>query len=165
MIKNFLDYKPQIDKTCFIAESADVIGNVIIGQKSSIWYKTVLRGDVNLIEIGKNTNIQDSCVLHSDHDIKTIIGSNVTIGHGAIVHSCTIDDNVLIGMGAIILPNVKINKNVIIGAGSLIPPGKEIPSNSMVIGSPGKVVRKLTEKEIDDIYKLSIHYIELASKY
>jgi carbonic anhydrase/acetyltransferase-like protein (isoleucine patch superfamily) len=165
MIRNFLDYKPQIDKTCFIAESADIIGNIIIGEKSSIWYKTVLRGDVNLIEIGKNTNIQDNCVLHSDDDIKTIIGNNVTIGHGAIVHSCTIDNNVLIGMGAIILPNVKINKNVIIGAGSLIPPGKEIPSNSLVIGSPGKVVRKLTEEEIDDIYKLSIHYIELASKY
>jgi carbonic anhydrase/acetyltransferase-like protein (isoleucine patch superfamily) len=165
MIRKFLDHKPNIHKTCFIAESADIIGDVEIDEKSSIWYNSVLRGDVNSIEIGKFTNVQDNCVMHSDEGIKTIIGNNVTVGHGAIIHSCVIDDNVLIGMGSIILPNVKINKNVIIGAGSLIPPGKEIPSNSLVIGSPGKVVRKLIPSEIDDIYKLSIHYMELASKY
>ncbi|MDM8534101.1 gamma carbonic anhydrase family protein [Clostridiaceae bacterium HSG29] len=165
MKKNYLDYKPEIHKSCFIAETADVIGKVRISENSSVWYKSVLRGDVDYIEIGKNSNIQDNCVLHSDTGIKTIIGNNVTIGHGAIVHSCTIDDNVLIGMGAIILPNVKINKDVIIGAGSLVPPGKEIPSNSLVVGNPGRVVRMLTQKEIDDIGKLSVHYVELANEH
>lgn len=165
MIRKFQGISPKIGKSVFIAESADIIGNVEIGENSSIWYNTVLRGDGDLLKVGSNTNIQDGTVVHVDDDIKTTIGDFVTIGHSAIIHSCDIDDNVLIGMGAIILSNVKINKNVIIGAGSLIPPGKEIPSNSLVIGSPGKVVRQLSDKEIENIKESAKHYVSLASKY
>lgn len=165
MIRDFLEYSPLIDETCFIAKSADIIGNVTIKEHSSIWYKTVLRGDGDSLKIGKCTNVQDNTVIHVDADIKTTIGDYVTIGHSAVVHSCEVGNNVLIGMGAIILSKAKINDNVIIGAGTLVPPGKEIPSGTLVLGSPGKVVRKLTEEEIKNIHNSATHYVDLASKY
>ena len=162
---SFENISPEIHKSCFIAKSCDIIGNVSIDKFSNIWYKTVIRGDVGRIKIGKNTNIQDNSVVHVDSSKETIIGDNVTIGHSAVIHSCNIDKNVLIGMGAIILSDVKINKNVIIGAGSLVTERTEIPENSLVLGSPAKVVRKLTEKEIEKIKKSARHYVELSKKY
>lgn len=165
MIRDYKGHNPKIDTSVFIAESADLIGKITIKENSSVWYNAVLRGDVDSIRIGTYTNIQDQCVIHADTDIPTIIGNYVTIGHSAVIHSCTIKNNVLIGMGSIILPNVVINENVIIGAGTLIPPGKEIPSNSMVFGSPAKIIRNLTEAEINKIHESSIHYKELAEDY
>jgi len=165
MIKEYKGVSPKIHQSVFIAESVDLIGKVSIKENSSIWYGAVLRGDVDSIQIGKYTNIQDQTVIHVDTDIPTIIGDHVTIGHSAVIHSCEIKNNVLIGMGSIILPNVVIHENVIIGAGTLIPPGKEIPRNSMVFGSPAKIIRNLTEKEINRIYESSIHYKELAEDY
>jgi len=165
MIKEYKGIIPKIHQSVFIAESADLIGKISIEENSSIWYGAVLRGDVDSIQIGKYTNVQDQTVIHADTDIPTIIGDHVTIGHSAVIHSCEIKNNVLIGMGSIILPNVIIHENVIIGAGTLIPPGKEIPSNSMVFGSPAKIIRNLTEKEVKKIYESSIHYKELAEGY
>lgn len=165
MIKEYKGIIPKIHPSVFVAESADLIGKINIEENSSIWYGVVLRGDVDSIKIGQYTNVQDQTVIHADTDIPTIIGDHVTIGHSAVIHSCEIKDNVLIGMGSIILPNVIIHENVIIGAGTLIPPGKEIPSNSMVFGSPAKIIRNLTEKEINKIYESSIHYKELAEDY
>ncbi len=123
-----------------------------------------MRGDSDQITIGKNTNIQDNSVVHLDHGIPTTIGEHVTIGHGAIIHGCTIHNNVLIGMGAIVLNGAIIEENVIIGAGALIPPGKVIPSGSLVVGSPGKIIRTLSEIEIENIKKSALHYVELAKK-
>lgn len=165
MIKEYKGIIPKIHPSVFVAESADLIGKINIEENSSIWYGAVLRGDVDSIRIGQYTNVQDQTVIHADTDIPTIIGDHVTIGHSAVIHSCEIKNNVLIGMGSIILPNVTIHENVIIGAGTLIPPGKEIPSNSMVFGSPAKIIRDLTEKEINKIYESSIHYKELAEDY
>lgn len=165
MNHSFQNISPEIHKSCFTAKSCDIIGDVSIEKFSNIWYNTVIRGDVGKIVIGKSTNIQDNSVVHVDSSKKTIIGNNVTIGHSATIHSCTIDNNVLIGMGAIILSDAKINKNVIIGAGSLVTERTEIPKNSLVLGSPAKVVRKLSKKEIKKIKKSAKHYVELSNKY
>ncbi|MBS4534238.1 gamma carbonic anhydrase family protein [Clostridium sp. D2Q-14] len=162
MIKKFKDKKPSIDETCFIAETADIIGDVAIGKNSSIWYNCVLRADGNKIVIGENTNVQDGTIMHIENSHPTIIGNNVTIGHKAIVHACNIKDNVLIGMGAIILNGAIIEDNVLVGAGSVVTPGKRFPSGTLVLGSPAKVVRDLTEDEIENLKNFAKHYVELA---
>lgn len=165
MIIEFNGHKPDIHESCFIADNATVIGRVELGKNSSIWFGTVVRGDVNYITIGENTNIQDNCTIHVNDDQPTVIGDNVTAGHGAIIHACKIGNNVLIGMGAIVLDGAEIGDNVIIGAGALVPPNKKIPSNSMVIGMPAKVVRELTEEDEAVISATGQHYVELAKKY
>jgi carbonic anhydrase/acetyltransferase-like protein (isoleucine patch superfamily) len=151
--------------SCFVAENATLIGQVTLRKNVNIWYGAVLRGDDHYISIGENTNIQDNCVIHIDHDFPTIIGDDVTVGHGAIVHACKVGNNVLIGMGAIVLNGAEIGDNVIIAAGSLVPPGKKIPSNTLVMGSPAKVTRELTEQNISDIRDSAMYYAELANKY
>lgn len=156
---------PKVDDSCFVADSADVIGKVILEPGANIWYNTVIRGDLELIHIGENTNIQDLCMIHTSHHFPTHIGSNVTVGHRAICHGCTIEDNVLIGMGSIILDGAYIESNVMIGAGSLVPPNKRIPSGSLVMGSPAKVVRTLTDVEIEQIKQSSVHYVALSQHY
>ncbi|MBS4539684.1 gamma carbonic anhydrase family protein [Clostridium sp. D2Q-11] len=162
MIKNYKEKKPIIDKSCFIAESADVIGDVTIGKNSSVWYNCVLRADGNKIEIGENTNVQDGTIMHIEDNYPTIIGDNVTIGHKAIVHACTLKNNVLIGMGAIILNGAIIEENVLVGAGSVVTPGKRFPSGTLVLGSPAKVVRDLTEEEIKSLQDSADHYVKLS---
>ncbi|AKL95178.1 carbonic anhydrase/acetyltransferase, isoleucine patch superfamily [Clostridium aceticum] len=147
MIKDLKEKKVKIHESCFIAETADLIGDVTIGENSSIWYKTVLRGDENYIKVGKDTNIQDNSVVHISHLYPTIIGDYVTIGHSAIIHACTIGNYTLIGMGAIVLDGAEVGSETIIGAGSLVAPGKKIPSGVLAVGSPAKVVRELTEEE------------------
>ncbi len=164
MIKAFEGVQPTIHNSCFVAESADIIGKVELGAHSNVWYGVVMRGDSDKITVGENTNIQDNTVVHLDHGVPTSIGSNVTIGHGAIIHGCTIRDNVLVGMGAIVLNGAVLEENVIIGAGAMITSGKVIPSGSLVVGSPGKVVRTLTDEEIENIKKSAKHYVELAEK-
>lgn len=165
MIKNFLKKRPYIEESCFIAENASIIGDVKIGQNSSVWFGSVIRAELNSISIGKNTNIQDNSTLHEDKDAPLIIGDNVTVGHNVILHGCNIENNVLIGMGSIILNNAKIGEQTIIGAGSLVTEGKEIPSGVLCLGSPAKVIRNLTEEEISRIKISADHYRELASEY
>lgn len=129
----------------WVADNATVLGNVILRENASVWFNAVLRGDNDPIEIGENSNIQDGSVLHTDHGVPLTIGKNVTVGHMVMLHGCTIADGTLIGIGSTILNRAKIGKNCIIGAHSLIPEGKEIPDNSLVMGSPGKVVRELDD--------------------
>lgn len=165
MIKAFLQYQPQIAKTAFIADSADVIGRVTLLEDSSVWYGCVLRGDGNDITVGKGTNIQDLSVVHIDSDCPTDIGDHVTIGHRAIIHGCTIENNVLIGMGAIILSGAHIEENTIIGAGALVASGKRIPKNSLALGMPAKVVRQLTDEEIESIRASAEHYKQMSQQH
>lgn len=165
MIRALKGIEPDIHKNAFVAETAVVIGDVSIGEGSSIWYGTVLRGDIENIKIGKYSNIQDNSVVHTETDIPTIIGDYTVVGHNAIVHGCTIGNNCLIGMGAIILNNAVIGDNSIIGAGSIVTEGKLIPPNSLVIGIPGKVVRTVTEEEMGSIRNNAMRYNQLFEKY
>lgn len=165
MIKEFQGVKPVIHKTCYISESVDIIGNVVIKDNANIWFGTRIRGDMNSVVIGKNTNIQENSVVHVDSHCGTYIGDDVTIGHGAIIHGCTIHNNVLIGMGSIVLNEAIIGKNTIIGAGSLIPQGKEIPEGVLCLGSPAKVIRNLTKEEIMKIKTSADNYVNLSKKY
>lgn len=157
--------QPQVDSSSFIAAGARIIGNVTIGANASIWFNTVLRGDVHPITVGQYTNIQDNCTVHVLHDTPAVIGEYVTVGHGAILHGCTIASNCLIGMGAIILSYATIGENCIIGAGSLIPERKKIPPNSLVVGSPGKIVRTVSPEEILAIHQSALIYSQDAQKY
>lgn len=157
--------KTSLGKNVWIAEGAAVKGNVILGENVNIWYNAVIRAEINQIVIGKNSNIQDNAVLHVEMEQDVIVGENVTIGHGAIVHGCRVGDNTLIGMGAIILNRAVIGKNCIIGAGALVTEDKVIPDNSVVIGSPAKIVRNVTEEEIAHNLENAGHYVEAAAAY
>ena len=151
-------------KKLFIAQGAVVCGDVTLGNNVSIWYNAVVRGDMAPITIGDETNIQECCVLHVSEDIPLVLGKGVTVGHGAILHSCTIGDNSLIGMGAIVLDGAKIGKNCIIGAGALVTGGTEIPDGSLVIGSPAKVKREMRPEEIEANRKNAEEYVHLMEK-
>jgi carbonic anhydrase/acetyltransferase-like protein (isoleucine patch superfamily) len=144
----------------WIAPSADVVGRVRLLKNVSVWFAAVLRGDNEWITIGEGSNVQDGCVLHTDIGAPLTVGTNCTIGHKAILHGCTIGDNSLIGMGAIILNHVKIGKNCLIGAGALITEGKQIPDNSLVVGAPGKIIRQLDEAAAAKITESALHYQE-----
>ena len=157
--------KKIIGSSVLIGDGSQIIGEVTIMDNVSIWYNAVLRADLSPIVVGKGSNIQDNATVHVERERPTIIGENVTIGHNAIIHACTIEDNVLVGMGAIILNGACIRKNCLIGAGSLVTENKEIPEGSLVLGSPGKVVRSLTPGEIEKITISGIHYQELAKKH
>jgi carbonic anhydrase/acetyltransferase-like protein (isoleucine patch superfamily) len=165
MLKKFGKFDPQIGNDCFVAESADIIGQVVIEDEANVWYNTVVRGDMEPIYIGAGTNIQDLSMVHTSHGFPTRIGKGVTVGHGAIIHGCTIEDNVLVGMGAIVLDGAYVEKDVLIGAGALIPPGKRIPSGSLVMGSPAKVVRTLSEEEVNRLRESARNYVELSKQY
>ncbi|SNR72524.1 Carbonic anhydrase or acetyltransferase, isoleucine patch superfamily [Desulfurobacterium atlanticum] len=166
IIKKYKEKEPLIGKNVFIAEDATIIGDVEIGDDSSIWYKVVIRGDVNFIKIGKATSVQDGTVIHvTNRTAPTTVGDYVTIGHGVKLHGCTIKNNCLIGIGAIILDNAVINENSIVAAGTLIPPGKEFPAGSLIMGFPGKVVRKLTEEEIEGLKEHALRYVNYKDEY
>ena len=149
----------------YVAEGAKILGDVTIGENSSVWYNAVIRGDSNSIVIGENTNVQDNAVLHTSHSHGLKIGDNVTIGHGAIVHGCTIGNNVLIGMGAIVLDGAVIEDNCIIGAGALVTQSKVMPEGSLVLGNPAKVVRGIEEEEKVSIIKNAKEYVNEAKCY
>ena len=151
-------------KKQFIAQGAVLCGDVTLGNNVSIWYNAVIRGDMAPITIGDNSNVQECSVLHVSENIPLTIGQGVTVGHGAILHSCEIGDNSLIGMGAIILDNAKIGKNCIIAAGALVTGGTEIPDGSLVMGSPGKVRREMAEEEIEGNRKNALEYVHLMEK-
>lgn len=149
----------------FIAKNATVFGDVTIGEKSTVWFQAAIRGDSNTIKIGKLTNIQDNTVVHVDHDAPTVIEDNVTIGHSCIIHGCTVKSGALIGMGTIILNHAEIGENSLIGAGSLVTEHTKIPPNMLAFGSPAKVIRPLTEKEIEKNRQNAQHYFELGQEY
>ena len=149
----------------FVADSAVVIGSVVLEQNASVWFNAVIRGDNDLITIGENSNIQDGSVLHTDGGIQLNIGKNVTVGHKVMLHGCTIGENSLIGINAVVLNGAKIGKNCLIGANALIPEGKEIPDGSLVMGSPGKVVRELGPDQIKGLEMSALHYVENFKRY
>ena len=165
MIKEYKGIEPKIDETAFIAESADVVGQVTIERNANIWYGTVLRGDDNYITVGENTNIQDGSIVHISEKFPTIIGNNVTVGHKSIIHGCEIGDNTLIGMGSIVLDGAKVGEFTLLGAGSLVPPGKEIPSGVLAMGSPAKVIRELSQEEKENLTKSALKYVKLANNH
>lgn len=149
----------------WIAPNAVVVGDVRLGRNASIWWSAVVRADFASITIGDNTNIQDGCVLHVDNGIPLVIGKDVVVGHKAVLHGCTVGDGSLIGIGAIVLNNARIGRDCLIGANALIPEGKEIPDRSLVMGSPGKVMRELTDEHIARIRRGPPEYIENWRRY
>ncbi len=173
MIIQFQGLTPKIAKNVFVAPSADVIGDVVVGEGSSIWFGCVVRGDVNAIRIGNNTNIQDLSMVHVTHYTKedksdgfpTIIGNNVTVGHRVMLHGCTVEDACLIGMSATILDGAIIGKESIVAAGSLVTKNKVFPPRSMIMGNPAKVVRSLTNEEVASLYKSAVNYVKFMGMY
>ena len=166
MIYKFKDKYPEFGINVFIAESADVIGDVVIGNNSSVWFNSVIRGDVHSVRIGSNTNIQDGCILHVTGGLYNLeIGDNVTAGHNAVIHGCKIGNNVLIGMGSVILDRAVINDNSLVAAGSVVREGFEIPEGVLAAGVPARIVRKLSEEEIRKIGESADGYSELAKEY
>ena len=165
MIYDFENKSLKSEGKNWIASNAIIIGDIVIKNDASIWFNVVLRGDIEKIEVGEGSNIQDGSVLHTDPGYPLIIGKGVTVGHMVMLHGCTIGDDTLIGIGSTILNNAKIGKNCIIGANTLITENKNIPDNSLVIGSPGKVVRQVTDKEIVHIKQNAKEYIENWKKY
>ena len=165
MIYDFEKNTPEVHPDAWVASNATIIGKVKLEKNSSIWFNSVLRGDIELISIGVNSNIQDGSVLHTDPGFPLTVGKGVTVGHMVMLHGCKISDDTLIGIGSIILNNAKIGKNCIIGANTLITENKIIPDNSLVVGSPGRVLRKVTDEEIKLIHENAQHYVEGSKKY
>jgi carbonic anhydrase/acetyltransferase-like protein (isoleucine patch superfamily) len=159
------DRRVRAEGEYWVADSAVVLGSVLLKNNASVWFNAVIRGDNELITIGENSNVQDGSVLHTDPGCPIVIGDNVTIGHKVMLHGCEIGDNSLIGINAVVLNRVKIGRNCLIGANALITEGKEIPDNSMVLGVPGKVVRALSEAEINGMRISATHYVENARRF
>lgn len=157
--------KPTLHPSTFVAPNATVLGDVTLGDNSSIFYGAVLRADCSSIDIGTGSNIQDGCIIHVDPPYPVVIGNGCTVGHGAILHGCTVGDNSLIGMGAIVLNGAQIGKNCIIGAGALVTQNTVIPDGSLVIGSPAKVKRSLTPEEIEGNRQTAENYIAEITEY
>ena len=161
----YKEHEPVIGIGSFIASTAVISGNVNLGEEVSVWFNTVIRGDVDKIIVGKNTNIQDLSMLHVTKGFPLSIGSNVTIGHNAIIHGCTIGNNTLIGMGAKIMDGAEIGANSVIAAGSIVPPGKKYSEGSLIIGSPAVAKRRLTEEEINKYSNHYKNYIKMKNEY
>ena len=166
MMRAFRGVMPTVASSAFVDETAVVIGDVVVGSESSIWFNTVIRGDVNYIRIGHRTNVQDLSLLHVTHDTHPLIlGDDITVGHHVVLHGCTIHDRVLIGMGTVIMDGAVIEQDCIVGAGSLLTERIRVPANSLVIGSPARVRRSLTEAELAWIKESAQNYIHYASQY
>jgi carbonic anhydrase/acetyltransferase-like protein (isoleucine patch superfamily) len=172
-IRPYLDHVPALGERCYVDPAASVIGDVVLGEDASIWPGTVVRGDVNFIRVGARTNIQDGSVVHVSHDgphaklggFATRIGSDVTIGHKAIIHACTIEDAALIGMGAIVLDGAVVKKHGFVGAGALVAPGKVVGERELWLGNPAKKVRLLSDAEVEALYYSAQHYVRLKNRY
>lgn len=166
MIRTFQGIRPTIADSAFIEDTAIIIGDVVIGEESSVWFNSVVRGDVHYIRIGRRTNIQDLCILHVTHDTAPLnIGDEVTVGHRVVLHGCTVKDRVLIGMGAIIMDRAVIGEDSIVGAGSLVTEGTVVPPKSLIFGSPGRIRRPATEKELAWISESAENYVRYARRY
>jgi len=166
MIRTFQGIKPTVPRSCFVEDTAVVIGDVVMGEECSVWFNAVIRGDVNYIRIGDRTNVQDLCMLHVTHDIHPlVIGSEVTIGHHVLLHGCTIHDRVLVGMGAIIMDGAVIGEDSVVGAGALVVEDTIVSPKSLILGSPAKVRRSVTAKELAWVKESAENYVRYASQY
>jgi carbonic anhydrase/acetyltransferase-like protein (isoleucine patch superfamily) len=165
MLYDLGDRRPSIHASCFVADSAQLIGHVELSQDASAWFNVVMRGDNDYIRIGPESNIQDGSVIHTDRDLPVLVGRGVTVGHRVMLHGCEVGDFSLVGIGAIVLNRAKIGKHCLIGAGALVTEGKEIPDRSLVLGSPGRVARTLTDQEVHRLIESAKHYVENARRF
>lgn len=165
MIVSFKNKKPVLPESVFVAGSADLIGDVRAGENCSFWYNVTVRADIAPIIIGDRSNVQDNSVIHVGHAVPATIGRDVTIGHNAVIHACTIEDGCLIGMGAIILDLAVIGKESIVGAGALVTGKKVFPPRSLIMGSPARMVRELTDEEVKAIYANAASYVDILAEY
>jgi len=166
VIKPYRGIFPKIHPSVYLSDNVYIVGDVEIGEDSSVWFGSVVRGDVNYIRIGRRTNIQDNSVVHVTHDTyPTVIGDNVTVGHRVVLHGCVLGNNILVGMGAVIMDGVEIEDYVLVGAGALITPNKRIPSGVLVAGVPAKVIRDLREEEIRLIQESAENYVRYKNEY
>ena len=156
---------PAIHASAWVADNAQVVGNVALGQDSSVWFGVVIRGDTETITVGRGSNIQDNSVLHADQGMPLVIGENVTVGHQVMLHGCSIGNGSLIGIGSVVLNGAKIGKNCLVGAGSLVTEGKEFPDGSMIIGSPAKAVRQLSPEQLEGLKMSAKDYVANARRY
>ncbi|MGN6826599.1 gamma carbonic anhydrase family protein [Paucibacter sp. M5-1] len=159
------EHKPDIADSAWVADSAQVIGRVTLAEDCSVWFNAVLRGDSDTLSLGRGTNIQDGSVLHADTGFPLQLGENVTVGHQVMLHGCTVGENSLIGIGAVVLNGAKIGKNSLVGAGALVTEGKEFPDGVLIVGSPAKVVRELSPAQIEGLKASARHYIDNARRY
>ena len=156
---------PDLHESAWVADGAQVIGNVRLGEGASVWFGVVIRGDTSTITIGKGTNIQDNSVLHADEGMPLVIGENVSVGHHVMLHGCTVGDGSLIGIQAVVLNGAKIGKNCLVGAGSLVTEGKQFPDGCMILGSPARVIRQLSADQIEGLRMNAQHYMNNARRY
>jgi carbonic anhydrase/acetyltransferase-like protein (isoleucine patch superfamily) len=156
---------PKLEQGAWVADNAEVIGQVELAENASVWYGCVVRGDTEKIRIGRNSNIQDGSVLHADFGVPLVIGDNVTVGHQVMLHGCTIGDGSLIGIQAVVLNHAKIGRNSIVGAGSVVTEGKEFPDNSLIVGAPAKAIRTLDAEQIARFQTIPQHYVENAQRH
>ena len=159
------DLTPTVHESAWVADNAQVMGDVKLAENSSVWFGVVIRGDTETITIGQGSNIQDNSVLHADHGMPLNIGENVTVGHQVMLHGCTIGDGSLIGIQAVILNGAKIGKNCLVGAGSLVTEGKEFPDGCMILGSPARAVKQLSPEQIEGLKMSAQHYMNNANRY
>ena len=159
------DLSPTVDPSAFIAPNAVLIGKVRVGAQTSVWFNSILRGDINYIEVGDRTNIQDGCMLHVTHEDPVVVGEEVTVGHGVILHGSTVESGCLVAMGAIILDGARVGTGSLVAAGALITPGMHVPKNSLVMGVPGRIVRELTEQERTRLKLNWQVYVRYAADY
>jgi carbonic anhydrase/acetyltransferase-like protein (isoleucine patch superfamily) len=156
---------PRLHPSAYVADSAEVIGNVELAEGASVWFGAILRGDNDLMTIGRGSIVQDGSVLHSDPGFALTLGENVTIGHMVMLHGCTVGDGSLIGIGAVVLNGARIGRNCIVGAGALVTEGKEFPDNSLIVGAPAKVVRELSPEQAERVSHAANHYVENSARY
>ena len=159
------DTVPQVHETAWVADGATVIGNVILEEQASVWYGAVIRGDNELITVGRGSNVQDGSVLHTDHGFPLTLGEGVTVGHQVTLHGCTIGDGSLIGIQAVVLNGARIGRNCLVGAGSLVTEGKEFPDNSLIMGAPAKVVRELSPEQAQRLRQSALNYVANAARH
>jgi carbonic anhydrase/acetyltransferase-like protein (isoleucine patch superfamily) len=159
------DDAPDIADSAWVADSAQVMGQVKLAEHASVWFGVVLRGDTELLSIGRGSNVQDGAVVHADRGFPVTLGDNVTVGHQVMLHGCTVGDGSLIGIQAVVLNGAKIGKNCLVGAGALVTEGKEFPDGSMILGAPAKVVRQLTPEQIEGLQRSAAHYVENAQRF
>ena len=159
------DISPRLADTAWVADSAQVIGNVEMAEGSSVWFGCVLRGDGELLSIGRNCNVQDGSVVHADLGFPVTLGNNVSVGHQVMLHGCTVGEGSLIGIQSVVLNGAKIGRHCLVGAGSLVTEGKEFPDGSMILGSPAKVVRRLSPEQIAGLERVAKHYVDNAKRY